>query len=502
MVVDRQMSLASSPPTINGSPAWSKENQELARIEFPSGWNNRVGGIFDWYSCQPCKQITSVQHRKSRATPIYQEFLIFQLADGNFCRFERVGDPDARSDALDRQRSLARDLAETFPSAQIEAIDKSSDMISVLTFPPRMELMDILAVCYSIQQLDNTRAQTLQRYNCCFFCWTQLIVLTRRLSLWNEAPIERWPELVGDLIDHVSSNPRDGAPTQSSSLNLSAADLRQWVQKALEPGSDWMSRDPFSPKTGPSIPVSLFQLLYPHEPNPLGRYFDALRSTLVANEVFTSFQKECTNHVWCAEAVFLGKEELLRVSTDVMMALVGQNDKHDHDRVAIERTVSTIFSDARQDYESSQTKNQVSGQKADRKSTRTFFHAAFITVCKRLKRIFHLNSFKRPATPDLPIDQIIQTSLDRLGSMGLNDPEHICALLRVASTYDSSRTLGKETGTIGQSRELWSRWTSDIICTWGHHFYMKQLAFEDYRHCDDLTINTTFQGGASNRVDT
>ncbi|KAG8751759.1 hypothetical protein FRC11_009038, partial [Ceratobasidium sp. 423] len=495
MVFGRQMSFVSSHPAINGSLAWSKGNKELTRIEFPYGWNSRVGGIFDWYSRQPCKQITSVQHRKSRAAPFYHEFLVFQLADGNFCRFERVGDPDARLDALDRQGSLAHDLAEAFPLSQIEAVDKSSDLISELTFPPRMELMDMLAVCYSIQQLDKTRSYTLQRYNCYFFCWAQLIVLTRRLSLWNEAPIERWPEIVGNLINHISSNPRNGAPTQSPQLSLSTADLREWVRKALEPGSDWMSRDPFPSKKGPSIPLSLFQLFYPHDPNPLGRYFDALGSALAANDVFTSFQKEYVSHVWCSEAVFLGKEELLRVSTDVMMTVAGQNDNRDHD-VAIDRTVSIIFDDALQDYESSQMNNQSFGRKADK--ARTLVRSAYMTVCNKLKRTFPplkwvLNPFKRPEIPDLPIDQIIQASLVRLGSMGLNNPGHVRALFRIASRYDSSCTPGQEMGTLDPSRSLWDRWTSDTVCTWGHHFYMKQLAFQDHRHCGDVTINTILQ---------
>lgn len=181
------MSPIQSRIAVNWSLGALKENKSLAAIRFPFGWDLQVGPIFSWHSQLSCTKFTSIHHRKEREFPFYHEFLYVKLTDGNLCRFERFGDPDARVDAITKEGSVAHDLAEILPSDQLAFLDKTSDVLEEVTFSHDLDLMDILEICYSIQQNKQTRIYTLQRYNCYFFCWCVLLLLTRKAGLQGGA---------------------------------------------------------------------------------------------------------------------------------------------------------------------------------------------------------------------------------------------------------------------------------------------------------------------------
>ncbi|KAF8606240.1 hypothetical protein BDV93DRAFT_604742 [Ceratobasidium sp. AG-I] len=173
---------------INWSLGALKENKNLTAIRFPFGWESRIGPIFGWYEWQSCTKFISIQHRKEREFPFYHEFLCVMLTDGKCCRFERFGDPDARADAITKGGSMAYDTAEILPSDHLALLNKTSDVLEQVTFPCELDLLDVLEICYNLQRDERTRAYTLQRYNCYFFCWCILLILTRKVALWENTP--------------------------------------------------------------------------------------------------------------------------------------------------------------------------------------------------------------------------------------------------------------------------------------------------------------------------
>lgn len=182
------MSSASSHGASNWSLGTLVKTQHRAAICFPNGWNSNDGPTFDWYKQLPCTKFASLQYRKTPDAPFYHEFICVKLIDDNFCVFERFGDPYARIDALTTSGSAAHDFAEIFSSDRLTDLDKNSDVLLEVTFPHELDLIDILEICYVIQQDARTRTYTLQRYNCYFFCWCVLSILARGSTSWDNTP--------------------------------------------------------------------------------------------------------------------------------------------------------------------------------------------------------------------------------------------------------------------------------------------------------------------------
>ncbi|KAF8597161.1 hypothetical protein BDV93DRAFT_562620 [Ceratobasidium sp. AG-I] len=189
-------------------------SNSLAAIRFPLGWNSKVGPVFVWYEQLSCTKFVSIQHRKEHEAPFHHEFLCAKLNDGNLCRFERFGDPDARTDALTEQGSAAHNLAEILPANQLATFDTTSDLLEEIRFPQEIDIMDVLEICYNIQQDKQTRTYTLQRYNCYFFCWCVLLLLTRKLALWEKTLLGIWDR----TIQQLESDLFKAAPTDQDSL--------------------------------------------------------------------------------------------------------------------------------------------------------------------------------------------------------------------------------------------------------------------------------------------
>jgi hypothetical protein len=69
-------------------------------IDFPFGWEQHSGPIFGWYALLPCKTFSTVQYRKDHNAALSREYALCKMDDGSVGKFERMGDPDARLDAL------------------------------------------------------------------------------------------------------------------------------------------------------------------------------------------------------------------------------------------------------------------------------------------------------------------------------------------------------------------------------------------------------------------
>ncbi|KAG8708288.1 hypothetical protein FRC09_001335 [Ceratobasidium sp. 395] len=158
-------------------------------MEFHSEWRHPDCSVMRWYDSQRATSTTfqSVEHRRDVNGPFFHEFLLFTLADGAICRVERVGE-GSRSDAIREVGCTAHDLVQWFDAedyAKLEA-KHPSVLIAQIQFRRTFDILDVLAVCYTIQKTKTCNTYTLQRYNCYFLCLTVLAMLTRQMANWEQ----------------------------------------------------------------------------------------------------------------------------------------------------------------------------------------------------------------------------------------------------------------------------------------------------------------------------
>ncbi|EUC55597.1 hypothetical protein RSOL_124260, partial [Rhizoctonia solani AG-3 Rhs1AP] len=181
--------LGSSASSGNPSLAWSLGNGGKGRtlIQFPLPLDD------GWYKEQPCTTFRVFQHRKERSG-FKHEFIVLELLDGSVCRIERMGDPDARFDALSPRGSVAHDMAQCFrPDELDQACLGSSDIVAEVELPCDFDLMDVLKICRSIHEGEKTRNYTLQVFNCYFFSLAIQVCLTRLVAHWeDQALFQKW----------------------------------------------------------------------------------------------------------------------------------------------------------------------------------------------------------------------------------------------------------------------------------------------------------------------
>ncbi|KAG8787207.1 hypothetical protein FRC12_015819 [Ceratobasidium sp. 428] len=195
--------------------AWSRsdDRSRLLTMRFHSEWQHPDCPVMGWYSQQhqSSTMFQSIEHRRSLDGPFFHEFLLVKLTDGAVCRVERTGE-GSRADAIRYVGCIAHDLIQWLSEADSNSssIRSSSELIAEVDLGREFDILDLLAVCYSIQRTKACRAYTLQRYNCYFLCLTILTVLTRRAVSWETkikpdewdanltAMYERWCNLSPD----------------------------------------------------------------------------------------------------------------------------------------------------------------------------------------------------------------------------------------------------------------------------------------------------------------
>ncbi|KAG9092600.1 hypothetical protein FRC06_011860 [Ceratobasidium sp. 370] len=202
-------SLTSSRLVSDRMRAWFGPNSRgrLFVMEFDPDWQGKGCPVMDWYEQQrqTSTRFQVIEHRKNLDGPFYHEFLLLKLTDGAVCRVERTGD-GSRADALRYTGCISNDLIQWFSEDDYAKFSTSmpSNLVAEIDLGQEFDILDVLAVCYSIQNTQPCSVYTLQRYNCYFFCWTILASLTRRL--WETTITgDAWDLAVNSAMDHWSN---------------------------------------------------------------------------------------------------------------------------------------------------------------------------------------------------------------------------------------------------------------------------------------------------------
>lgn len=209
-------SLVQSSDILRRASPWSNHTQRegLLTIKFDLGWRNHMCIVERWYQTQKQRSqeqcstthFASIQHRRTCNAPFFHEFLLIPLADGSLYRLERTG-VGSDKEAISPSGCTALDLIEWFPKDKYNSFihDKPCELITEVSFPCEFDVIDILAVCYSIQQNKKAARYSLQRYNCYFFCCVILSVLGRRVGAWeNTITTDLWMPLLQQALDRIS----------------------------------------------------------------------------------------------------------------------------------------------------------------------------------------------------------------------------------------------------------------------------------------------------------
>lgn len=163
-----------------------------------------------WYFEQPCTQIKSFQHRKE-PYGFQHEFIVLNLDDGSICRIERMGDPDARSDALSPQGSVAQDIAQCFRKEDIaDAHLDTSEIVAEIVLPQHyryLDILDVLKTCRAIHEDERIHNYTLRGFNCHFFSLAIQCCLTRLVAGWEGISLNpTWTAALHTAVDSLPNS--------------------------------------------------------------------------------------------------------------------------------------------------------------------------------------------------------------------------------------------------------------------------------------------------------
>ncbi|KAG8699944.1 hypothetical protein FRC08_005022 [Ceratobasidium sp. 394] len=150
------------------------------KIKFCQDWMDDNCPVMAWYhqQCVSSTRFRTIEHRRSTEGPFYHEFLLLRLTDGAFCRVERTSD-GTENRPVRCNGSAAHDCIQWFAKEDEAMAAHASSLLNKLELSQEYDIMDVLAICYSVQNNEACRVYTLQRYNCYFMCLTVMNVFKR-----------------------------------------------------------------------------------------------------------------------------------------------------------------------------------------------------------------------------------------------------------------------------------------------------------------------------------
>ncbi|KAG9118826.1 hypothetical protein FRC07_006472 [Ceratobasidium sp. 392] len=157
--------------------------KERCTMEFGSIWGE--GQIFDWYRALTSKIVTRLEVRISRdAVP--HRFVVAYMQDNSILRFDRrPKNPNlfviAAQTAVVEEASRAADEACVVDSLGLLEIEMTSHWEIDLNLPANVDVLLVLSACFAIAQDEKARNYALREYNCYFFSWTIVMLVTRHL---------------------------------------------------------------------------------------------------------------------------------------------------------------------------------------------------------------------------------------------------------------------------------------------------------------------------------
>jgi hypothetical protein len=185
--------------TLPASRRISSRKKTLS-LDFPSGWG--VGELSDWYHRPTIK---TLQLRKEH-DPFQHEYLLAVLTNRSMFRMDCRPDPKLPVNTLMRYGCTAIDTLEEVSS--IEEMNPSHCVIDVQCDNDYPDVVLLLRTCFAISSDETAKNYTIQKFNCYFYAWTNLLVLLRHLGdgRWQDLLEESAKRRVkGDMLNRQIS---------------------------------------------------------------------------------------------------------------------------------------------------------------------------------------------------------------------------------------------------------------------------------------------------------
>ncbi|KAH7333779.1 hypothetical protein B0J17DRAFT_721665 [Rhizoctonia solani] len=271
----------------------SNDRSRPLAMKFHKYWRHPDCPVNQWYDTQTqsSTKFTSIQHWRNKQGPFFREYLLILLDDGAICRVERMGEGTHRA-ATTRIGCTAHDIIQWFGPSMYESdplFQEPAEMIGQIEFPHTFDLIDVLAICWSIQQTPRCSIYTLQRYNCYFLCLTILTVLARRVDEWEGVIDDEttWSAVANDVIDYLQRTPCE--------------DVDEYVG------------------------IGVCDIVSPNHPNPRAFVLDSLRTDLTANGLME--WKACVSGtLWIKDLEAEIKKGFASCAEDVADTALGSSD--------------------------------------------------------------------------------------------------------------------------------------------------------------------------------
>ncbi|QRV95305.1 hypothetical protein RhiJN_23323 [Ceratobasidium sp. AG-Ba] len=163
---------------ISGSGSLKKQRIPM---DFGPSWGE--GKIFDWYRACKCTVIKKLEIRIT-GPPIPHRFVVAYMADGSIYRFDRR--PLTASSGLlsiefigAAHRQAGDEVSVVSTAYEQEEIHNARQEVE-LDLQNGVDLLLVLSACHAIAQDEDARKYALLEYNCYFFSWTIIMIVTRR----------------------------------------------------------------------------------------------------------------------------------------------------------------------------------------------------------------------------------------------------------------------------------------------------------------------------------
>ncbi|KAG9074994.1 hypothetical protein FRC06_010338, partial [Ceratobasidium sp. 370] len=155
-------------------------------MEFSTVWGE--GEIFNWYRNTLTSRIINRLEVRITRDAIPHRFVVAYMQDGSICRFDRrprtpqsVFIPVGPQGPDDEPSCRAADEACMVNRAELLEIELSTNWEIRLNLPAETDVLLILSACFAIAQDTLARNYALREYNCYFFSWTIVMLVTRHL---------------------------------------------------------------------------------------------------------------------------------------------------------------------------------------------------------------------------------------------------------------------------------------------------------------------------------
>ncbi|CAE6454445.1 unnamed protein product [Rhizoctonia solani] len=184
------------------------------RMKFFSDWGE--GPVFDWYRALHASGADVVDRLQIRVenNGIPHRFVVAFLPEGKYARFDRrpltrePGPMLVEAFGVAQAREAADDYDE-LTDAAFKTLEKTTTCEMNLKMPSNTTLLHIISACFSLSRDSHAGCYHLLKYNCYFFSWTVVMIVSRHThQLLMPSPtrvVQRLTPKVKNLTESLTS---------------------------------------------------------------------------------------------------------------------------------------------------------------------------------------------------------------------------------------------------------------------------------------------------------